>query len=130
VTSGQPYETYLNKNIFQPLGMRDTACYPGNNQLLRLAALYGQQDGKLTWAGYALIGPTKNARHPIPAGGLFSTGADLAKLYQAMLNKGQLDGKRILSESSVATMTKLQTGELQCGFVPGMGFGFGWAVVR
>ena len=27
-------------------------------------------------------------------------------------------------------MTKLQTGDLPCGFVPGMGFGFGWAVVR
>lgn len=130
IASGQSYEDYLAKNIFQPLGMNDTACYPDEKQLLRLAGLYGQKDGKLTFADYALIGPTKNAKHPIPAGGLFSTGADLAKLYQAMLNKGRLGEARILSEDSVQTMTHLQTGDLICGFTPGMGFGFGWAVVK
>ena len=47
--------------------------------------------------GYQLIGPTKGARHPIPAGGLFSTGSDLAKLYQFMLagsTSGGKDGKQ------------------------------------
>src|SRR5207237_4777329 len=37
---------------------------------------------------------------------------------------------RILSEDSVREMTKVQTGDLQCGFTPGLGFGLGWAVVR
>jgi CubicO group peptidase (beta-lactamase class C family) len=130
VKSGQKYEDYLAARIFKPLGMTDTAIYPDEKQLTRLAGLYGQKDGKLFFADYVLIGPTKNSRHPIPAGGLFSTGADLAKLYQAMLNKGQLGAARILSEQSVKTMTQLQTGDLACGFVPGMGFGFGWAVVK
>ena len=47
-----------------------------------------------------------------------------------MLNGGELGGKRILSEKAVAEMTKLQTGDLKTGFVDGMGFGYGWAVVR
>ena len=47
-----------------------------------------------------------------------------------MLNKGELNGKRILSEKAVAEMTKVQTGEIKTGFVDGMGFGYGWAVVR
>jgi CubicO group peptidase (beta-lactamase class C family) len=81
--------------------MSDTAFYPDEKQLARLAGLYGQKDGKLVFADYQLIGPTKNARHPIPAGGLFSTGTDLAKLYRAMLNKGRLEDVRILSEESV-----------------------------
>ena len=47
-----------------------------------------------------------------------------------MLNKGELDGKRILSEKAVAEMTRTQTGDLKTGFVDGMGFGYGWAVVK
>lgn len=135
VTSGQPYEDFLRDHIFKPLGMDDTAFYPNEDQLSRLAGLYGQKEGKLTFADYQLIGPTKNAKHPIPAGGLFSTGHDLAQLYRAMLNRGyygvtKLGEKRILSEAAATQMTSLQTGDLQCGFTPGMGFGFGWAVVK
>src|SRR5262249_4468400 len=65
-----------------------------------------------------------------PAGGLYSTAGDLARLYQMMLRRGTAGDKRILSEAGVATMTRLQTGELKAGFTDGMGFGFGWAVVR
>jgi CubicO group peptidase (beta-lactamase class C family) len=47
-----------------------------------------------------------------------------------MLNRGQLDGRRILSEKAVKTMTSVQIGELPAGFVPGMAFGLGWGIVR
>jgi CubicO group peptidase (beta-lactamase class C family) len=47
-----------------------------------------------------------------------------------MLNRGTLGSARILRPEAVATMTKVQTGTLECGFVPGMSFGYGWAVVR
>jgi CubicO group peptidase (beta-lactamase class C family) len=135
VASGQSYEDFLRDRIFQPLDMNDTAFYPSDEQLSRLAGLYGQKDGQLTFADYVLIGPTKGARHPIPAGGLFSTGGDLAHLYQTMLNGGvykvtKLGEQRICSEAAFRQMTALQTGDLQCGFTPGMGFGFGWAVVK
>lgn len=135
VKSGQPFEDFLNERIFKPLDMEDTTFYPNEEQLSRLAGLYGQKDGKLVFADYQLIGPTKDAKHPIPAGGLFSTGSDLANLYQAMLHNGwhgvtKMGDKRILSEAAAKQMTSLQTGDLQCGFTPGMGFGFGWAVVK
>jgi CubicO group peptidase (beta-lactamase class C family) len=130
VVSGQPYEVFLNERIFKPLDMQDTTFYPSEEQLTRLAGLYGQKDGKLVFADYQLIGPTKGAKHPIPAGGLFSTAGDLAKLYQAMLNGGKAGNKQTLSEAAVKQMTTLQTGDLQCGFTPGMGFGFGWAVIK
>ena len=129
VKSGQKYEEFLAQRIFQPLGMHDTACYPDDKQLARLAR-YGEKEGKLRFADYVLIGPTKGAKHPIPAGGLFSTAADLAKLYQAMLLGGKLGDAKMLSPDSVKQMTALQTGDLQCGFTPGMGFGFGWAVIK
>ncbi len=131
VVSGESYEVFLKKRIFDPLGMKDTAFYPSKEQLARLAVTYGKgKDGKLIDTGNSLIGLPVNPKHPIPAGGLISCGADLAKLYQLMLHKGELNGKRILSEKAVAEMTKVQTGDIKTGFVDGMGFGFGWAVVR
>src|SRR4030095_7984260 len=52
------------------------------------------------------------------------------KLYTLMLNKGTRGNTRFLSENAVEEMTKVQTGDLKTGFVDGMGFGYGWAVVR
>jgi CubicO group peptidase (beta-lactamase class C family) len=131
VVSGESYETFLRKRVFDPLGMTDTTFYPNDAQRKRLATIYGKDgDGKLVAAPNSLIGLPKNAKHPIPAGGLVSSGADLARLYRMMLHKGELNGKRILSEKAVAMMTKLQTGDIKTGFVDGMGYGFGWAYVR
>jgi CubicO group peptidase (beta-lactamase class C family) len=130
VQSGRYYEDFLRERVFRPLKMVDTTPYPSDQQLKRLAGLYGRKDGYLYFADYQLLGPTKNAKHPIPAGGLYSTAADLARLYRMMLHRGELDGKRILSAAAVKQMTSVQTGELETGFTPGMGFGFGWAVVR
>lgn len=129
VVSGQAYEAFLKQRVFEPLGMQDTTFYPTAEQLKRLAETYDRKNGRLVPTGFGLIGLPPDAKYPIPAGGLCSTGADLAKLYQMMLNRGSAGGKRILSEASVAAMTRVQTGDLVCGFVPGMSFGFGWAVV-
>ena len=130
VVSGQPYESFMQKRVFDPLGMTDTTFYPNENQRRRLAGLYEVKDGKLVTSPDKLIGLPKDAKYPIPAGGLCSTGADLARLYQMMLNRGKHEGKQILSEKSVHAMTSLQTGELSTGFVPGMGFALGWGFVR
>jgi len=131
VISGMSYESFLQKRVFDPLGMTDTAFYPSKEQLARLAVTYGKDKaGKLVVAPNSLMDLPANPKHPIPAGGLISSGGDLAKLYQMMLNKGELGGKRIISEKAVAEMTKVQTGDIKTGFVDGMGFGYGWAVVR
>jgi len=130
VASGQPYESFLAQRIFEPLGMKDTSFYPTDEQLQRLAGLYGSKDGQLDPVGYQLLGPAKGARHPIPAGGLYSTAGDLAKLYRVLLHRGTLGSTKFLSERSLAEMTKVQTGDLKTGFTDGMGFGLGFAVTR
>src|SRR5205807_5908249 len=86
VISGDSYEGFLKKRVFDPLGMADTTFYPTETQRGRLAVLYGKQDGKLAPPPAAVIGMPADARYPIPAGGLCSTGPDLAKLYRMMLN--------------------------------------------
>jgi CubicO group peptidase (beta-lactamase class C family) len=130
VKSGKSFEEFLNDRIFQPLKMVDTTPYPNEDQLKRLAGLYDRKESRLIFASYTLLGPVKGAKHPIPAGGLYSTAADLARLYQMMLHRGELDGQRILSADAVKQMTTLQTGEIKTGFTDGMGWGFGWQFTR
>ena len=130
VCSGKSYERFLEERIFLPLGMKDTTFYPNDEQLQRLAELYGVKEDKLAAAGWVLIGDPRDARHPIPAGGLFSTGRDLARLYQMMLRGGTMASARFISEKGHREMTSLQTGDLPCGFTKGMGFGYGWAVIK
>ena len=130
VLSGEPYEQFLKRKIFEPLGMKDTVFYPEPGQATGIAQLHGVKDGKLVVSPDNLIGPGVGAKHPIPAGGLFSTGPDLAKFYRMMLNKGKSADAQILSEESVREMTKVHTRDMIAGFTPGMGFGLGWAVVK
>ena len=130
VASGKSFEAFLVERFFSPLGMHDTRCFLDESQRGRVAGLYERKGDELVVTVRPLVGPSQGAKHPIPAGGLLSTGPDLGKLYTAMLRKGEFGGKRVLSEQSHKTMTAVQTGELPTGFVPGMSFGFGWAVVR
>ena len=130
VVSGTRFEDLLRDRILLPLGMKDTSFYPSAESLKRLATNYDKKNGNLVPVGMPLMGPPQGALFPVPAGGLYSTGADLARLYRAMLAGGELDGARVISAASLAEMTRLQTGDLPCGFVDGMGFGLGWARVR
>lgn len=130
VKSGMSYEKFLQTRIFDPLGMTDTTFYPTTQQLDRLATTYQKKDGKLQPSGNLIVDITKDAKHPVPAGGLFSTAGDLAKFYQSMLRNGIGNNHRIISEQAIQQMTKTQTGEIKTGFTDGMSFGFGWAVVK
>ncbi len=116
VVSGMPYETFLDKRLLQPLGMKDTTFWPSPAQLKRLAKSYkpnkektGLEETTVTQLKYPL---NDRARQPMPAGGLFSTAVDTAHFCQMLLNGGTWHGKRILSEASVKQMTSNQTGDL------------------
>jgi len=130
VVSGESYETFLQKRVFDPLGMVDTCFYPSPAQAERIATTYRQEQGKLVPTTSLIIGHPSDGKYPIPAGGLCSTAADLARFYRMMLCQGELDGKRILSPAAVAQMTRVHTGELKAGFTDGLGFGLGWGGVR
>jgi len=130
VVSETSFEEFLAHRVFAPLGMVDTTFYPDDEQLSRLAGLYEVKEGQLRNVGYQLLGPTRTARHPIPAGGLYSTAEDLARLYQMMLLRGAIGELRIVSEKSVTEMTRNHTGDMAAGFTPNVGMGFGWQVTR
>jgi len=127
VVSGMPYEQCMQQRLFDPLGMKDTTFWPNARQVRRLAKSYqsnaaktGLEETTITQLQYPL---TDRTRQPMPAGGLFSTAADVARFCRMILNGGTLDGKRYLSEAAVRQMTSRQT-------PPGWkeSYGFGWTV--
>ncbi len=128
VASGQPYDEFLRKRIFEPLAMKDTAFVPTKKQQKRVVKLYqpGKEKGTIEETDHWLQTETT----PNPSGGLYSTAADLARFYQMVMDGGELDGKRIVSAEAVKQMTTIQTGDLVTGFTPGNGWGLGWCVVR
>lgn len=127
VVSGKPYDQFLAERIFEPLGMKDTFFDIPPDKASRVATVYTTDDGKLK----PLVRATPpGARIPSPDSGLLSTASDLARFNQMMLNKGVLNGKRVLSAAAVEAMTTSQTGNLKAGYAPGVGQGFGYEVVR
>src|ERR1700690_580929 len=91
VTSGIPYEEFVRKRIFQPLGMKDSYIFLPAEKQSRLAAVYTLKDGKMIKAGNELLaGDPLNYRHGAKYSGpelaVYSTAQDLAAFYQMMLN--------------------------------------------
>lgn len=115
VVSGMPFEDFMQKRLFTPLGMKDTTFWPNDEQLKRLPKTYkpgkdktGLEESPIIHLKYPLA---DRGRHPCPAGGYFSTASDCGVLCQMLLNGGEWRGKRYLSQKAVAEMTKRQTGD-------------------
>jgi CubicO group peptidase (beta-lactamase class C family) len=129
VLSGKTLDAFLKERLFDPLRMRDTTFYPNRAQRKRLATGYFKD-----WSYDVLRLQARPAPlfllpmlPPDPAGGLYSTGADMARFAQMLLNRGVLDRKRYLSESSYTILTTNHVGDLTGQF---MGYGIGVYVVR
>lgn len=129
IASGEEYAAFLRRRIFEPLGMVDSTFQLKAEQAQRLATMYKPGDAPGSLAANATADPTQ-ARTPNPSGGLYSTAADMARFYQAILNGGQLGEARLLPEARVAEMTTLLTEGIETGFTPGNGWGLGWCVVQ
>lgn len=128
IVSGTSFEDFERDRIFVPLNMLDTSFFLPEARQPRLAAVYTEEKGSLTRDDRDRF--RKGWKYPMPEGGLYSTALDMARFYQMMLNKGSMDGRRILSRAAVELMTTVHTGDLKTGFAPGVGYGLGWAVAR
>ena len=126
VVSGMTYEEFMQKRLFDPLKMTDTTFWPNAEQVSRLAKAYQPNADKtnleVTTIGQLTYPLTDRKRTPMPAGGLFSTGKDVSRFCQMVLNGGELDGKRYVSEASVKQMTSKQTSD-----AIKEGYGLGWS---
>jgi CubicO group peptidase (beta-lactamase class C family) len=108
--SGQRFGEFLQQRIFAPLKMTDSGFYVPREKASRLAAVYvgNQKTGKIEEA-LQLFGTDMPTYLEPPSmesggGGMVGTINDYARFAQMLVNKGELDGVRLLSPASVEMM--------------------------
>jgi CubicO group peptidase (beta-lactamase class C family) len=130
VISGMNLEDFLRKNIFDPLGMKDTYFNVPASKADRLTTVYTEDSSNkiIPWSHtFRNIDPdypTMKKHYFSGGAGLSSTAFDYAIFMQMLLNGGKYNGHQILSKRTVEMMT---SGQLKDGMFgeDNMGLGFG-----
>lgn len=139
--TGQDLPELLERAVFAPLGLRDTAYLPDEARRLRAAATEEGnrwEQGMVERAGLrfegwrtgVLVGEVHDGNAHYALGGisshagLFSTAGDLARFAQLYLQQGVWDGRSLLSRAAIAEATRLQTSGLQAAY------GLGWRLAE
>ncbi|MCA0363672.1 MAG: beta-lactamase family protein [Bacteroidetes bacterium] len=134
VVSGMPFDQFLAKNIFEPLGMSDTYFYLPNAKADRLVKVHTKTDGKwkhFTDTFYDVDYPAKGAKAFFSGGaGLSSTAKDYATFLQMYLNGGEVNGNRILSRTTVEHIMQNQTGTLFGGEKSARDYGLAFGIIN
>jgi CubicO group peptidase (beta-lactamase class C family) len=133
VVSGQTLGAYLQAHIFGPLGMTETGFSVPPVHHYRIAEPFAKDpEGGVQMR---VIDVREDAALESGGGGLVSTAMDYARFLQFMLNRGELDGIRLLGPRTVDFMTADHLGEIPVNpgasralLPPGHGFGLGFAV--
>ena len=134
VLSGQTLGEFLHDHILTPLGMIDTGFSVSPRHHGRIAEPFAHDpDGGVP---LSLINVRRDAALQSGGGGLVSTAMDYARFLQFMLNRGELDGVRLLGPRTVDFMTADHLGTIPVNpssasptvLPPGHGFGLGFAV--
>ncbi len=141
VVSGQPLDAFMAEHIFDPLGMTDTGFFVSEPEQSRLAALYGPGPDRRAMRLDA-FGRAATARPSVLSGGggLVSTAFDYHRFTQMLVNRGELDGVRLLSPRTIDYMTRnhlpggvdleqIGQGTFAETTFDGMGFGLGFSVM-
>jgi CubicO group peptidase (beta-lactamase class C family) len=114
--TNQPLAKYLEAEIFKPLGMSDTSFEPirvGEKKFDRRAALHRSTSNGYKTMKDGTLDRASNREFDGGGGGLYSTAADYGKFMQLLLNKGNFEGKNILSPETVKLMSENQIGALR-----------------
>ncbi|HJU73414.1 MAG TPA: serine hydrolase [Gemmatimonadaceae bacterium] len=113
--AGESLDAFVKRRVFEPLGMSDTYFNPPDSVHYRIAPTEIAPP-----RGYPLRGQVHDENAYVLGGvaghaGLFSTAADLSVFAQMMLNGGEYDSVRIVSDSTVATFTRRAGGNYNGG---------------
>lgn len=134
VVSGMSFDAFLQKRLFDPLGMKNTTFYPTAEQRKQQVTAYSKNktSGELEPVPpRPEFGPRD--RPPQGNGGLYSTAVEYARFCQMLLNGGQLEGRRYLSPQALKYLSTPQTGDIPTGFFQGETYGnrgrnYGWGI--
>src|SRR5438477_2425408 len=131
VVSGMTFDLFLQKRLFDPLGMKHTTFYLTPKMRSQLVTAHAKN--KETH----LLEPVPPRSDfgwpnnpPQGNGGLYSTGPDYARFCQMLLNGGTFKGHRYLSSTAMKFLTTPQTGDLPTGFFQNSNHGtnYGWGL--
>jgi len=130
IISGMNLEDFLRKNIFEPLGMKDTYFNVPSSKANRLATVYTEDESNkiIPWSHeFRNIDPDypiMKKRYFSGGAGLSSTAFDYAIFMQMLLNGGKYNGHQILGKRTVEMII---SGQLKDGMFgdDNMGLGFG-----
>jgi CubicO group peptidase (beta-lactamase class C family) len=128
IVSGMPYERFMQTRLFDPLGMKNTTFYPNRRQIAHLATAYKANEAKdaleeVPITQLAQPFDDRAKRYPVPAGGLFSTAADITAFLQMIANDGVYKNRRLISDQSIRNMTTKQTSSQTKAT-----YGLGWSI--
>ena len=134
--SGMALDQFLRDRIFTPLAMQDTYFFLPKEKATRLTKVYSPTEGQPLIAapvsgtmdsqGAYVEGPRKSFSG---GAGILCTAKDYYLFLQMLANRGELNGKRILSRHTVDLMTSNHlTNELK--YSEGQGFGLGFSVLE
>lgn len=143
VISGKSLPDYFRDHIFAPLGMVDTDFHVPPEKMERLADIYsagptGRLEPAQTLFGFPVIDFSRPPGLPLGGGGLVSTAADYARFCQMILNRGELDGVRVLNGETVDLLATNQIPEAVLArpnparllpFSPAFGFTLGFSIM-
>ncbi|MGR3811829.1 serine hydrolase domain-containing protein [Jiulongibacter sp. NS-SX5] len=132
IWSGEPFDQYLRKHIFEPLQMTDTWFYLPADKTSRLVEVQTKDETgnwvHFTDTFYDVNYPKTGAKTFFGGGaGLSSTLKDYATFLQMYLNKGEYNGVRLLSRTTVDFMLQDQLGDI---YVDHSGFGLGFEILN
>ncbi|MFK8022990.1 MAG: serine hydrolase domain-containing protein [Ilumatobacter sp.] len=140
VVSGQSLDEFIRERILQPLGMVDTDFWVPADKRDRFAELYFRNPADGTAAKMPSPALADRPDMISGGGGLCGTAADYLRFARMLLNKGELDGVRLLGSRTVDYMTSnhlpdnLDLGNFGRPLFSetnyeGIGFGLGFSVV-
>jgi CubicO group peptidase (beta-lactamase class C family) len=127
VASGQKFDKFAEQRIFGPLGMKDTFFYPDASYNPRIATLYRRTQKGLEKQGNPNF---MNGVFFSGGGGLITTAEDYLQFGLMLLNRGQLNGKRLLSPRTVEMMSSVVIPDTLQGRPRGESFGLSVRVVN
>lgn len=107
--SGRPLDEFAEREVFGPLGMKDTEFQPSALKLPRIAPTEKRGDTVLRGVVHD---PTSRRMGGVAGhAGLFTTARDLARFARMMLGEGTLEGRRLFQPETVRLMTTVQSPE-------------------